>query len=124
MSASSIRIFVYGTLKRGLSNHCWMGGQKFMGEAATEPAYRMVDCGGYPGMFPVTRDGRSIRGEVWSVSESGRSKLDELEDVAHGLYALERVKLLPPFNDGEVFTYCYRRPVTGLRDVGEEWSEP
>ena len=124
MSAPSILIFVYGTLKRGLSNHGCMAGQQFLGEAATAPLYRMVDCGGYPGMFPVTRDGRSIRGEVWSVNESGRIKLDDLEDVTQGLYALEPVTLLPPWDTGKVFTYCYRRPVTGLRDVGEEWSEP
>lgn len=123
MSAPSIRIFVYGTLKRGLSNHGWMSGQQFIGEAATAPIYRMVDCGGYPGMFPVARAGRSIRGEVWSVNEPGRTKLDELEDVAHGLYSLEPVILLPPFDDGEVFTYIYRKPVADLRDVGEEWSE-
>ena len=123
MSAPAIRIFVYGTLKRGLSNHGWMSGQEFIGEAATAPLYRMVDCGGYPGMFPVTLDGCSIRGEVWSVNESGRIKLDELEDVTQGLYALEPAALLPPFDTGEVFTYCYRRPVTGLRAVGEEWSE-
>ena len=119
----SERLFLYGTLKRGLSNHRYMVGQRFLGEARTAPCYRMVDCGGYPGMIAVEKDGLSVRGEVWEVDEACRAELDVLEDVAHGLYALEPVKLLAPFDTGEVRTYVYRWPVAGLPDAGEEWKE-
>jgi gamma-glutamylaminecyclotransferase len=119
----SERIFVYGTLKRGLSNHRYLAGQRFLGEARTAPVYRMVDCGGYPGMFSVSENGVSVCGEVWEVDESCRAKLDVLEDVARGLYALEPVELLAPFEDEAVKTYVYLWPVLGLRDAGEDWTE-
>jgi gamma-glutamylaminecyclotransferase len=119
----SERLFLYGTLKRGLSNHRYMMGQRFLGEARTAPSYRMVDCGGYPGMFAVEKDGVSVRGEVWEVDEACRAELDVLEDVAHGLYALEPVKLLAPFDADIVHTYIYRRPVAVFADAGEVWKE-
>jgi gamma-glutamylcyclotransferase (GGCT)/AIG2-like uncharacterized protein YtfP len=119
----SERIFVYGTLKRGLSNHRYLAGQRFLGEARTTPGYRLVDCGGYPGMFGVERGGVSVRGEVWEVDDECRAMLDVLEDVAHGMYALEPVTLLAPFDTDDVSTYVYRRPVEGEADVGEEWTE-
>ncbi len=120
----SERLFVYGSLKRGLSNHCYLAGQRFIAEARTQPAYRMVNYGGYPGMFPVENDGVSIAGEVWEVDEPCRKRLDVLEDVERGMYALERVKLLPPFDKArEVKTYLYRWPIEGCPDAGVEWKE-
>jgi gamma-glutamylcyclotransferase (GGCT)/AIG2-like uncharacterized protein YtfP len=117
------RIFVYGTLKRGLSNHAHVAGQRFIGEARTAPQYRMVDCGGYPGMFAVDQGGLSVIGEVWEVDEANRKQLDVLEGVAEGMYALEPVALLAPFHDAKVSTYVYRWPVLGHADAGHEWME-
>jgi gamma-glutamylaminecyclotransferase len=116
-------VFVYGTLKRGLSNHRFMKGQRFLGEARTAPSYRLVDCGGFPGMVGVENDGASIRGEVWEVDEACRAQLDVLEDVEMGLYALEPVELLAPFDSDGVKTYVYRWPVDGKADAGDEWRE-
>jgi gamma-glutamylaminecyclotransferase len=122
-----MRIFVYGTLKRGLCNHGWMAGQQFIAEARTAPEYRMVDCGGYPGMFPVKLGGASIQGEIWEVDEAGRQKLDVLEDVEGGEYALEPVQLMDAdaATDGvmdPVYTYIYKWSVVGMRNAGTEWT--
>ena len=117
------RIFVYGTLKRGLSNHGHLAGQKFLGVARTAPVYRMVDCGGYPGMFTVEKDGLSIVGEVWEVDARCRQQLDILEGVEEGMYVLEPVALLAPYAEASVRTYLYRWPISGREDVGEEWRE-
>ena len=69
---SSTLVFVYGTLKRGLSNHGWLRGQTFEGEARTVPRYRMFDLGGYPGMVLADEgEGGAIEGEVWAVDEEG-----------------------------------------------------
>ncbi len=116
-------VFVYGTLKRGLCNSHYMAGQEFVAEARTEPRFRLVDCGGYPGMYPVPDDGLSIKGEVWLIDEACRAHLDVLEDIAVGLYRVEKVALLPPFEDTEVFTYIYNWPTSGRFDVGDEWTE-
>lgn len=121
-----MRIFVYGTLKRGLSNHGWMVGQQFLAEARTEPVYRMYDFGGFPGMVPVEKDGVSILGEIWEVDEAGRKKLDILEDVAGGEYALEVVQLadVPEASGmmGPIHTYVYLQSVEGMPDAGTEWK--
>ena len=115
------RIFVYGTLKRGGRFSNYMAGQDFIGEAWTKPRYRLVDCGGYPGMFPVNENGVSVRGEVWDVDASCRARLDELEDVAGGEYELTEVGLLAPFDTEVAVTYLYLRAVGYLPDAGTDW---
>lgn len=117
------RIFVYGTLKRGLSNSHYLAGQRFIGEARTEPYYRMVNAGGYPGMYRVTENGLSIQGEVWEVDEACRAKLDVLEDVAVGLYSVEPILLLAPYDEEPVSTYIYRWSIMGREDAGDCWRE-
>lgn len=115
------RIFIYGTLKRGDCNARFMVDQDFIGEACSEPRYRMVDCGGYPGMFPVDENGVSIHGEVWDVDELCRARLDVLEDVAGGEYEAAPISLLAPFNGQEVITYVFLRPAKNMPDAGTKW---
>ncbi|MCE9520233.1 MAG: gamma-glutamylcyclotransferase [Verrucomicrobia bacterium] len=117
------RIFIYGTLKRGDCNARYMATQDFIGEASTEPIYRMVDGGGYPGMFPVNENGVSVLGEVWDVDESCRERLDVLEDVAGGEYEVALVRLLAPFDGQEVLTYIFLRVEKSMPDVGTVWRE-
>ena len=93
-----MRVFVYGTLKRGHSNHDCLRGQQFIAEAVTQPRYRLHDLGGYPGMV-----------------------LDELEDTAGGEYAREAVPLQPPFDQQKIEGYRYLRDVSAARDIGSRW---
>ena len=116
------RIFIYGTLKRGGSFSHYMAGQEFIGQARTEPLYRMVDCGGYPGMFSVNENALSVCGEVWNVDESCRARLDVLEDVAGGEYELVKVQLLAPFDAQEVVTYIHLRANQNMPDAGTNWE--
>ena len=110
-------IFVYGSLKRGLSNHHWLEGQRFVGEARTAPGYRLYSLGEYPGMVEGTDSGRSIGGEVWEVDDEGLASLDILEGVAEGMYDRVPVSLLEPFAEAEVQTYLYRWGVEGKAEV-------
>ncbi len=116
------RVFVYGTLKTGLSNHGWLRGQTLLGQAMTEPRYRMFDLGGYPGMVECA-DGLSIEGEVWEVDEAGLARLNVLEGVAEGEYALDVIALKGDWAGREVLGYLYLGPVTGKRDVGANWVD-
>lgn len=115
-------VFVYGTLKRGLSNHGWLRGQTFVDEARTQPSYRIFDLGGYPGMVEAV-DGVSVVGEVWEVDAAGLQGLDVLESVAEGEYAFGPVALMPPWDQSGVCGYLYLRPVAGFRDCGVCWEE-
>lgn len=113
-------IFVYGSLKRGFELHHFMSGSSFEGQAMTQPNYRLVDCGSYPGLIPST-DGICIHGEVYSVSDRRLQTLDEVEGVDEGLYERATVRLKPPFEHAAVQAYFYRQPTGHLNDCGPRW---
>jgi len=115
------KLFVYGTLKRGFSRAAAMAGQRLLGEARTEPLYRIYDCGSYPGLVESRADGVAIEGEVWAVDAERLAKLDDVEGVASNLYRRGQVRLQAPFADSAVQTYFYQRSVSGLRDCGTRW---
>ncbi len=117
------RLFVYGTLKRGCSNHAQMAGQTFVGEARTAAGYRLYDLGGYPAIVPVPEDRDGVTGEVWSVDPECLKRLDRFEGVHEGLYRREALPLLAPFNDRPVDAYVSTLGVTGRREVGSTWTE-
>lgn len=79
-------LFVYGTLRRGGSNHHLMieGRAELLGEASTPPAFELLDLGPYPAM--VAGGATSVLGEVYVVAEPLREKLDILEDVPQLYY--------------------------------------
>jgi gamma-glutamylaminecyclotransferase len=114
-------VFVYGTLKRGGSNHRCLAGQKFVGEGRTLPGFRLFDLGEYPGMVPHVDDRAGVSGEVWAVDADCLARLDVLEGIAEGLYRREFITLLPPFADRPIETYLYARTAEGLRDLGGEF---
>lgn len=84
------RVFVYGTLKRGFRNHRFLKTASFVGEAHTLTRFRMLD-----GRFPVLRDTsvdpKSIAGEAYDVDDETLKQLDDLEDIASGMY--ERITI-------------------------------
>jgi gamma-glutamylcyclotransferase (GGCT)/AIG2-like uncharacterized protein YtfP len=123
MSGEKKKIFVYGTLKRGYSNHLYLAGQQFLGEARTAPGFRLYDLGGYPGMVPHADDRDGVLGEVWAVDANALAHLDGLEGLADGLYRREVVALLPPFADQKIEAYIYARPLGKHPEVGSVWKE-
>jgi len=116
-------IFVYGTLKRGGSNHSSLLGQHFLGLARTVPGYRLFEVGGFPGMVAWPGDRQGVTGEVWSVSSSCLDELDNLEGIAEGLYQRVPVPLHPPFASMGVQTYLYLRSIAGRPEIGATWQE-
>jgi gamma-glutamylcyclotransferase (GGCT)/AIG2-like uncharacterized protein YtfP len=119
MSEEGLYLFVYGTLKRGQRNHSLIAESPFIGEAVTEPLYRLYDLGPYPCLAEDADNGRPVRGEVFLVDARTLRRLDRLEDVPH-LYERKTVRLHdfgPP-----VATYLYRQPVADLPDAGDTWT--
>jgi gamma-glutamylcyclotransferase (GGCT)/AIG2-like uncharacterized protein YtfP len=119
----SVLLFVYGTLKRGCSNHGQLEGQAFVGEARTAPGYRLFDVGGFPGLVPWAADTGGVEGEVWETDGAGLARLDAFEGLAEGLYVRHPVPLQPPFAGTEVQAYVYPGSVDGCREVGPRWTE-
>jgi gamma-glutamylcyclotransferase (GGCT)/AIG2-like uncharacterized protein YtfP len=113
-------LFVYGTLKRGCSNHALLACQQFLREVRTPPHYRLYDCGPYPGMVQDAQGGVAVRGEIWQIDEDAFARLDEFEDVR--LFARCEIEI-----DGEpkpVLAYLYQGDVYGLVDCGDSWPRP
>ncbi|MBK9992050.1 MAG: gamma-glutamylcyclotransferase [Verrucomicrobia bacterium] len=117
------KIFVYGTLKRGGSNHSLLAGQKFVTLAHTQPLYRLYALSSYPAMIEAPQNGRSIEGEIWEIEAARLPALDQLEDVAHGMYKRVPILLLPLEDTLAVEGYVYLLSTTGRRDCGEVWNE-
>lgn len=71
-------VFVYGTLKRGHSNHHWLAGATFLGRRLLRGG-RLHDLGPYP-MAVLSPDKQAvIHGELFAVTEEGLARLDQLE---------------------------------------------
>jgi gamma-glutamylcyclotransferase (GGCT)/AIG2-like uncharacterized protein YtfP len=115
----SQRVFVYGTLMRGGSNHRYLHGQRFVAEGETEPRYALYDLGGYPGMVETTDEPASVPGEIWEVSAECLAELDLLESIDEGEYARVWLK------EVDAFCYLYQWPVDlASRLAGDRWSLP
>jgi len=99
-------LFVYGTLRTGEKNHRLMNGSYFIGNTTTKPQYSILDLGEYPGLIEGGSD--SVPGEVWLVSSKNMSKIDQLENVAGGLFRRQPVNLTSCFGYPVVETYFYR----------------
>ena len=85
-----ILLFVYGTLKRGYSNHALLAAAHFVGEAVTIEKYGFYlgpdeYAPGEPEIpfllaNPKTGDAAvQVRGELWEVDSITLTQLDELE---------------------------------------------
>jgi gamma-glutamylaminecyclotransferase len=111
------RLFLYGTLKHGGSNHRRMVGQGYVGPAATAPRYRLFDLGPFPGLVDAA-GGVSVRGELWEVTPECLAALDQFEGIDVGLFRRGEIELA----DGtRVQGYFFTEDVNGHRDIGEEY---
>ncbi len=109
------RVFVYGTLKVGGTNHHFLHGQTLLGSARTPPGYRLYLVADYPGMVRDPSDTRGVTGEVWEVDDATLAQLDILEGLEEGLYRRDAIDLPPPFESAPVLTYLYLRNIRGRR---------
>ena len=112
-------VFVYGSLKRGFALHALLQGQLCLGNAVTEPWYRLFDLGSYPGLVEWP-DGLEIRGEVYQVDFECLGRLDEAEGVVDRLYVRRQISLQAEFRNRDVHAWFWLNAVRGLRDCGSE----
>lgn len=117
-------LFVYGTLKRGGSNHAFLAGQRFLGTARTVAGFTLFSLGTYPGLVPSPEDRDGVTGELWSIDDACLVRLDELEGTAEGLYRRAAIPLAAPApvaSGTAVETYFYLRPLVGHPALGSVW---
>jgi gamma-glutamylcyclotransferase (GGCT)/AIG2-like uncharacterized protein YtfP len=93
---ASVRLFVYGSLKRGGRHHDELEGATFVGEATTLPGYRLVALGEYLALVgpigpigPIApapeaaAEAASVAGELYETTETKLSALDAFEGDAY-----------------------------------------
>ena len=85
-----VRLFVYGSLKRGHRHHARMSGASFEGVSRTAAGYRLVLQGEYPAL--VAAASGWVEGEVFRVTIALLEELDEFEGCPD-LYQRETVEL-------------------------------
>ena len=101
------RVFVYGSLLRGMENHLVMEGCEFLCVTRTRAEFQMLDLGLYPAVISGTC---SVVGEVYSVDSSALARLDAFERVPE-LYVRKKTML----DDGmPAWIYIYN---TSKQDV-------
>ncbi len=100
-------VFVYGTLRKGASNHHVLKGARCVAENAWIKG-TLYDTGlGYPALS-LSPQGK-VYGEIFEVDETGLQSLDRLENYVSGrvnnLY--ERMVKKVTTSDGLLDTYIY-----------------
>lgn len=125
-----MKVFVYGTLKRGYNNNYRLRNAVFVGEAVTVETFALLD-GGFPWMVRSQEDAHPVAGELWDIGEDQQTlaDLDRLEGEGH-MY--DRVTgYVWCGNDCHYASYyvrCGDRPVYGPRmkptrlDGALEWE--
>ena len=115
------KIFVYGTLKRGGSNHHYLQDQTYIADAQTVPDYTLYQPADYPGLVPAANDSAGVTGEVWEITLECLQAVDALEGTTEGLYARKHILLAPPHDSFQVETYYYLPPIAGYPHLGSTW---
>ena len=113
------RVFVYGSLLRGLGNHPQLAGARFLGEAETTGGFALYDLGPFPAM--VAEGNGFVRGELFDVDEGMLRRLDAFEGCPH-LYVRTAIR---PAAGGLADAYLQRSTqVRGaLRIESGDWRQ-
>ncbi len=85
------RIFVYGTLMAGESNHGLISSQKCEGEGFI-CCYDLYDLGYFPGIKPSSHPEHVVHGEVYLVDDRTLEKVNQLEGEG-SLYLLQNAEV-------------------------------
>ena len=119
-----MRVFVYGTLLKGNSNHdVYLKDALFLGKARAEN-FALYSFGAYPGAVP--EKGEAVLGEVYEIDESTLEKLDVLEEEVE-LYLRQKTRVV--FENGtarEAYIYVYNDMVSADQKVSlleQPWKE-
>lgn len=103
------KVFVYGTLKQGGSNHALLKDSTLFTEYKTEAKYTMVSLGSFPGL--IEHGNTPIHGEIYEVDSATLARLDHLEGYyasmpEHSLYLRETMATMY----GDVYVYTLNMP--------------
>jgi gamma-glutamylcyclotransferase (GGCT)/AIG2-like uncharacterized protein YtfP len=88
-----MRVFVYGTLKKGLCNSSLLRTAEYVGTGYTVSLFTMRTVG-FPIIFPA-ENGSPVFGEVFEVDDNTLKALDNLESEGR-MYNREKIMVVLP----------------------------
>lgn len=110
-----VRVFVYGTLRRGESNHRYVAEARRLGGHVTAPGYTLYDTGPFPAA--MAGGSTAIVGEVYAVDRRGFRLLDRLEGYPR---EYTRRRIATPY--GAAWMYLWiRRVDPRWRRLAGDW---
>jgi gamma-glutamylcyclotransferase (GGCT)/AIG2-like uncharacterized protein YtfP len=113
-----IKVFVYGSLKRGYPNHHILEEQKFLGNARTEKGYTLYEYG-CPVL--VTEGDDYVDGELYECDEQTIYYLDRLE-CHPTLYTRLPVIII---GYADVQAYLWNHTLSNIAvHCGRNWENP
>ena len=114
------RVFVYGTLLKGLERQGCMEDSEYLGPALLEAD--LHDLGAYPG---IRKGDGNVIGELYLVNEQVLRRLDDIEgytgDDSDSLFTREKVivRLFATGEQSAALTYFYNSPPNNLVTHGD-----
>ncbi len=109
-------VFVYGTLRKGESNHHLLESSEYLGHYETEDDYTLYDVGPYPALVPGSK---AISGEVYLIDDHTLQQLDILEDVP---VEYRRETINTPYGTAWIYLYQDDSSLSVEVDSGD-WSQ-
>lgn len=106
-----MKVFVYGTLKRGYGNNRNLSSSTFISEGRTKDNYALYHCG-FPKAVPEDwakgDECLPVMGEIWEVGGDDLQRMDRLEGHPEWYVRHERTIILP--NGEEEQAWIYEMP--------------
>lgn len=96
-----VKVFVYGTLRKGEANAFLLNGTTCLGVCCLQSGFSLFDLGSYPAAIADAR-GPELVGEVYEITAETLQALDVLEECPV-LY--DRELVMTSFGEAWIYTY-------------------
>ena len=114
-----MRVFVYGTLRKGGENHHFLVDSKYLGEEEIS-GFKMFNIHGfYPAAVPSIQNS-TIKGEVYEIDGYTLQKLDHLEGCPH-LY--KRITVATTEGPAEIYVWNGLPDLLDNQIVSGDWFD-
>jgi gamma-glutamylcyclotransferase (GGCT)/AIG2-like uncharacterized protein YtfP len=105
------RVFVYGSLLKGMGNHPLLKDSKCIGTTISPEGFDMIDLGYFPGVLQNDESIGKVIGEVYEVDDDTLRRLDCLEgfdsnNPHNGMY--NRITIETELGNAYIYTYNNR----------------